>query len=914
MKTPHVRLFCSILVSLLLAAGQLAPVMAQDDTTADGQAMRDYRAQSRLRESVFGPERGALVHDPDKIVFAPAGVNLRNVYAKVRFVVPYSGDEQLWDVGFVFRSGRDVDWRVVIYSDETWDVRLGSGDAITGGDIANLKTGVDDFNELELAIDGDVGLLAVNAEDVGSFDVSSRGVAGDVALGTSFVESAYREGAELAYSRFQVWELPGSDAIEIDDTATALMESSRLRTDTHAPIGGPDSGTLEESLESVPVALLGVETVDFFARIEVTNPRDGAARPFDFGLGIRDAGGDTQYRLIFASDGSWYLKLGTDGALAAENFDGLLTDAGETNLIEVVASGADLVFAVNGDVVGSADISDLRDPGDIAFGVGFYPDFDVVEGDVTSYTDFAAWSLTGGAADPAETARPTERAETPVATERPGTVAPESTATGASGQPSDPAAAFDDYLERTDSLDLVFGPEQGDLAHDATTLTWQPAGLNLTDFILHVDFINPYPASETSWDFGALFRHGDADPHFRLIVTSNGNWFLSLGSGDPLQQGKVDNLNLRANGRNTLDLVVDGDIGLFSVNEEFVDILFLTEILDAGDVGIGTSFFEGSFQEGAATPYENFLVWSLESGAATPQPTAGSGETPVAGNSYESPTYGYSVAFDDSWEIVDESTDPTDGDYVRLGNGVSTVDFSGFESDFTPRECLDWEFDYYSTAPGYSNAEIATNANDNEMTGEIDNYAWGVYTFTFTVEGGDPVDYAAYAECRPIEAGQSMLRIVQFVEFESYESEIEARDALLAGLALDGTVAATPGPTTPEATARSGESNSIVQISAVDGSDIQALATISESGDRSSVRVLAIGADDGAIVVIQTGGCDRLSGEPEFLLNPIDGGISETTIRIDATSLIEGGFSITIHDDLNDLALPLACGQIGAVG
>jgi hypothetical protein len=318
-KIPHVRLICTVLLSLFLAGGQLVPVAAQDDATTEGQGMRDYRAKSRLQESVFGPERGILAHDPD------------NVYAKVRFVVPYSGDEQLWDVGFVVRSGRDVDWRVVIYSDSTWDIRLGNGDAITGGEIDNLKTEVDDFNELEIAIDDDIGLLAVNAEEVGSFDVSQRGVAGDVVLGTSFVEAAFREGAEMAYSRFQVWELPDTGVVEIDDAASDLMDEGRSRAETTDPIGGPDSGSLEETAESLRVTGLGVETADVFARIEVTNPRDGVRQPFDFGLGIRDLGENDQYRLVFASDGSWYLKIGLDAAVAAENFSGLQLSPGRTS-------------------------------------------------------------------------------------------------------------------------------------------------------------------------------------------------------------------------------------------------------------------------------------------------------------------------------------------------------------------------------------------------------------------------------------------------------------------------------------------------------------------------------------------------------------------------------------------------------
>jgi hypothetical protein len=931
------------MLAFLFAGGSTLTARAQDDATPaaeEGDAtdmVATYRAQTRLQESIFGPERGSLTHDAEVITYAPAGVKVRNFFAKIRVTAPYSGDEQLWDAGFTFRSGRDADWRVVIYSDGSWDFRIGSGDPIQEGAIEDLKTDEGDTNDLELAVDGDTGYFAVNGTQVGSFDLTARNVAGDVAFGVTFVDNAVKVGAETPYSRFQVWQLEDSAPDDVSRDARDLMEEGRDFADTEDPAGGPYEGELDETEKSVTVHTLGVEVVDLYVKAEVANPRDGEEHPFDFGFGLRDAGGDVQYRLIFASDGSWYVKLGVDPAIAAENFEGLNTGEGETNLIEAVASGDDLVFAVNGDIVGTADISELSDPGDVAFGVGFYPDEDIVEGALTAVADFTVWDLSGGSAEPTEEsetpeATETEEAETPEATETEEQETPEATETEEAETPEateteeaetpesdDPEDIADFYLDRTDSLEILYGPESGDLDHQSDSITYVDTRLDVKDFVLHVEFVNPYDASEENWDVGVLFRLGDEDPHLRLIITSLGDWYLTPGTGDPLQDGTVRDLNVNADESNSLDLIVVGETGYFLVNDEFVDELDLSADTQSGDLGIATSFFQGNFQDGATTGYEDFIVWSLDDSGG-PEPTEeGGDETPEAGGLYESPTYGYTVAYDDPWTITDEESNE-DADRVRFSDDVSTVDLWGFETDFTPEECLEDEFNYYKTQAGYTNAQVAIDTEDNEMTGQIDDFVWGVYWFTYqSDEESDPIDYTSYVECHPLDDGV-MLRIVQFVEFDDYNDEIENRVALLEGLDLDGGGSSEGGDETAtpedeetptdEETPESDGDVAVVQIEATSGSAVTGIATVEEDGSRSTVRVLALGADDGTVAVIQAGTCDELSGEAEFDLEPIEGGLSETTVRVDFGELTSGDYVITFHESEDDLGEALACGVI----
>ncbi|MCC6791413.1 MAG: hypothetical protein IT336_07010 [Thermomicrobiales bacterium] len=900
-----------LLLSLLASWGAIAaPAAAQDE-----EGVAAYRSATRLEQSIYGPERGTITHEDAAISFVHAGIDVRNFYAKVRVVAPYDGADQTWDAGFTFRYGRDLDWRLAVYSSGRWDVRLGAGDAIASGEVENLEIGEGDANDLEIAIDGANGYLAVNGEEIASFDVSQRGVRGDVLIGAGFTTESTSPGAEMRFSRFQIWELD-DDGVQVSDDARDLIEAGRDIADTEEPAGGPLSGELTEDDESVPIEVLGVEVTDLYARVEITNPRDHADHPFDVGLGLRSAGGNDQYRVVIASDGSWYISLGPNVAFACENFDGLNTGDGDTNLFEVAISGDTIAIAVNGDIVGSADVAGLDDAGDVFLGAAFYPAEDFVADGVTPFDDFTVWELTGDGPEPTEeveTPEPTEEVETPEPTEEVETPVSD-----------DPEEIFESYLDETSSLEIVFGPEEGGLEHQADQLTYLPAELDIENFILHVEFINPYDAEDGGWDIGVIFRLGEEEPHARLIVLSNGSWQIGPGTEAPFESGEVPNLNTGDGDTNVLDLVVIGDVGYFGVNGDFVAELDLSEFDHSGDVAVATAFFEDNFDEGAETGVEDFLVWELDDvtppDEPTEEPTRESSATATSGDRYESPTFGYAVAYDaDEWTIDSESSE-NDVDMVRFGNGTSTVDFTGFETPNSPDECLDAEFAFYQDAEGYSNVEVAVDDDDEELRGETDDYVWGTFWFTYTPEGGNSVDYTSYVECRPLGDGEAMLRIVHFAPFDDYEDEIEPRESLLEGLSLDSGSNG-PAPTVePTATEESGEETPVatgdtivVLIDAMDDSNASGIATLEADGNRTNVTVLAIGAGDEAILVIQEGTCDDLAGEAAFELDPIETSISETRIRISLDDLTTDDYSITIHESEDDLDQPLACGQIVAV-
>ena len=515
--------------------------------------------------------------------------------------------------------------------------------------------------------------------------------------------------------------------------------------------------------------------------------------------------------------------------------------------------------------------------------------------------------------------------------------------TGGSTTPTgSDADVFAAYVKENTKANNLYGPESGDLVHNSKKITSEYANLDVESFGVHVEFGNPYKAtSAAGFDFGILFRLGQAT-HFRVIVTSNEAWYLTPGSGDPIDQGSLPNVDTSATGSNSMDLIVDGDTGYLGVNGDFVTKLDLSSTTGKGDVAIGTAFFADNFKDGATTTYKNFTVWNIK--AATPTtPDKTSTKTPsktatpeiaaspTAGEGYVSPQFGYSIAYDETWTESNAQSDK-DGDYVRLSNDVSNVDISGYESTETPKACLKSEFDYFSGAEsdGYTNVAIATDTDGKDMTGNVSGGVYEVITFDYASGEEDPVSYAVYVECLPIKEGESMLRIDQYVPAADYNDQIDPLTKLLKGLSIEGsgagdvtptaeTADATPTPTTktsdvtPTSEAGGTTGNEITFTIEDDGGTAVGLARVSENdkdATKSDVKILATGLPDGAVALIHKGTCDSFTSTPAYFLNAFDAdGNSVTTVKADLAKL-SGGYVMVIHESLDDLTKSYACGAI----
>jgi hypothetical protein len=517
----------------------------------------------------------------------------------------------------------------------------------------------------------------------------------------------------------------------------------------------------------------------------------------------------------------------------------------------------------------------------------------------------------------------------PVATSTPmllpATVEPTATAQ----QDADEFARLkDEALKRP----LVYGPANGSLPMQQSQISIDTADVSVRDFAVHVAFTNPASAAEHAWDYGIVFRLTDQHS-FQLGVHSSGQWFMAVDTAQPDQSGEVTTLNFSANGTNYLDLIAIGDKGYFGVNGSYVTTLDLSANEAAGRVAVAASFFNDSYIAGGTTAYKDFIIWSFDTGAtpvagspaprgATPTPVATAAPPPAspsaATNSYTSPTYGYSLTWDDTWQEVSR-TSQNGVDVLRLSSNAAFVDLEGFPWTGTADGCIDGLVSYYQGQSGYSDVKIATDATGNPQRGRNGATAWAVIDFSLTSNGSTDA-YADYVECHPLVANESMLSF-EYVTFATdFDAQKPERDRLLANLTLAGeaSVPASPAAASPAATSASALGPIGLTLNEENGSGVSGLATLAETkdGGQTVVNVLIVGAPAGTVAIIHAGTCNNLDPTPAYLLRPVDAnGASETTIAATLRDLrVMGEYAIAVYASVGDLSRPIACGEIPTAG
>jgi hypothetical protein len=492
---------------------------------------------------------------------------------------------------------------------------------------------------------------------------------------------------------------------------------------------------------------------------------------------------------------------------------------------------------------------------------------------------------------------------------------------------------FAELREEALQRPLVYGPESGSLAMGEQNVSLATADVTVRDFAVHVTFTNPASAAEHAWDYGVVFRLTE-ERAYQLGVHSSGSWFLAVDTAQPDQTGMLTTLNLSANGTNSLDLIAIGERGYFGVNGSFVATLDLSANAEAGQVAVAAPFFGDSSIAGGSTAYEDFIIWSFDEGVASPaadgEGTPEAVETPSpgatveaspgageAGNSYTSPTYGYTLTWDEGWQEVTRSSE--DGyDLLRIGSDSALVDVAGFPWEGTAAECIDSLVNYYRGQEGYSDVEIAVDDAGNERRGNDGEAAWAIVNLTLTAEGQADA-YTDYIECRPIVAGESMVSVEYLTFAAEFEAQEEERAQLLAGLTLPGDQS---GAGTPVASVEATEGFGLgpvgLTLEEQNGSGASGLATLSETEDagQTVVKVLVVGAPPGTVGMIHRGTCADLDPAPAFLLRPIDAnGASETTIGATLRDLrVMDEYAIAIYASVEDLSRPIACGEIPTAG
>lgn len=163
------------------------------------------------------------------------------------------------------------------------------------------------------------------------------------------------------------------------------------------PLYGPEDGELIADPDVVSLENADVEVADALIEATFTNPHAADDDPFDYGIQfrvVRDNSGSLVLRFIVLSTGAWGVsETGADDLLLTGTYDDLDLDEGGENDLAVYADGDVVHLGINGDYVGSAEVS-LEDAGDVAVGATFLGD-SFVEDSVTEFSDFTIWELGG---------------------------------------------------------------------------------------------------------------------------------------------------------------------------------------------------------------------------------------------------------------------------------------------------------------------------------------------------------------------------------------------------------------------------------------------------------------------------------------------------------------------------------------
>ncbi|MDP9365406.1 MAG: DUF3105 domain-containing protein [Chloroflexota bacterium] len=187
-------------------------------------------------------------------------------------------------------------------------------------------------------------------------------------------------------------------------------------------------------------------------------------------------------------------------------------------------------------------------------------------------------------------------------------------------------------------------------------------------------------------------------------------------------------------------------------------------------------------------------VEAARTGGGTTGGTAGTDEPAVEerprggvnGNRYTSPTYGFTLIWDDSWAVRTESSEGG-VDALDLSNEASVVRFST-SKEYRGNLPLCSALTTSAVADGLGDVAIspATDAEGQVVAGGDDRRAWIVNIFTLTDEDGEERQLAARTKCRILEPGEADLTIVQLVSFDAYQAQFNVFANLLAALALPG--------------------------------------------------------------------------------------------------------------------------------
>jgi hypothetical protein len=184
---------------------------------------------------------------------------------------------------------------------------------------------------------------------------------------------------------------------QADELTQKEFRSLVKEAEAEDPIYGPEDGELVADPDKVSLENADVEVDNALIEATFVNPHAADDDPFDIGIQfrvVRSANTTEMLRFIVLSTGAFGVsETGADDLLITGTYDDLDLDDGGENDLTVYADGDVVHLGINGDYVGSVEVS-LEDAGDVAVGATFLGD-SYVEDSVTEFTNFTVWELGG---------------------------------------------------------------------------------------------------------------------------------------------------------------------------------------------------------------------------------------------------------------------------------------------------------------------------------------------------------------------------------------------------------------------------------------------------------------------------------------------------------------------------------------
>lgn len=170
--------------------------------------------------------------------------------------------------------------------------------------------------------------------------------------------------------------------------------------------------------------------------------------------------------------------------------------------------------------------------------------------------------------------------------------------------------------------------------------------------------------------------------------------------------------------------------------------------------------------------------------ATGPSPTAAA--SPVAGvdgSTYTSPSFGFSLTWDETWRPVEARSEHGE-DRLQLTDDVSDVTFrahAGYGGDPVP--CLEEMIDGVIQAKNNSNVGPAFGTDGQPLRGGDATQQFAVLIYQIEVDGS-PRQTVAHLVCRVLVLGNAVLEIAHLTSFDSFSTEASKVQTLLAGLVV----------------------------------------------------------------------------------------------------------------------------------